>query len=91
MSVEKMWFVYIIQTVCGKLYTGISTDIERRFNEHLDVHQGRGIKGAKFFRGHKPSIILYSEKCLNRSAASKRECEIKSMTATQKKRLIALK
>ncbi len=84
----SQWFVYIIQTVCGKLYTGITTDIERRFKEHSEVHQGLNTKGAKFFRGHKPQKVIYSESCLDRATASKREYQIKALSAINKRNLI---
>jgi len=84
----SLWFVYIIQTTCGKLYTGITTDIERRFLEHTQVYQGLNKKGAKFFRGHEPQEILYFEECADRSSASKREYQIKSLSAMKKRSLI---
>lgn len=83
-----LWFVYIIQTTCGKLYTGITTDIERRFQEHCEVYQGSGNKGAKFFRGHEPQEIIYSEKYLDRASASKREYQIKMLSSAKKRSLI---
>lgn len=84
MSVHSSWYVYIIQTQCGKLYTGITTNIERRFQEHCDVYDARDTKGAKFFRGHKPEAVVYSEECNDRSGASKRECQIKAMRKQKK-------
>tara|TARA_R110001592_G_scaffold138511_5_gene357743 strand:- start:44015 stop:44308 length:294 start_codon:yes stop_codon:yes gene_type:complete len=84
----SLWFVYIIQTACGKLYTGITTDIDRRFLEHCEVYQGFNTKGAKFFRAHEPKKIIYFEACLNRSSASKREYQIKSLSALKKRNLI---
>ena len=78
-----MWYVYIILTEKGKFYTGISTDPERRFKEHLS-----GKKGAKFFRNDLPVRIVYRENCLNRSSATKRELEIKKMTRGQKELLV---
>ena len=88
-EVPNLWFVYIIQTQCDKLYTGITTDIQRRFQEHLDVYQGANSKGAKFFRGHKPKKVIYCEEFLDRSSASKREHQIKSLSAQKKRILIS--
>jgi len=85
---EKQWFVYMIQTKCDKLYTGITTDIERRFNEHFQCFKGESNKGAKYFRGRRPMLIVYRELCENRSAASIREYQIKKMSALQKRALI---
>jgi putative endonuclease len=76
------WWVYIIESENGRLYTGITNDLERRFKEH-----GKS-QGAKFFRFSAPKKMLYQEKLRDRSAASKRECIIKKMTREQKLNLI---
>lgn len=88
MNNDGFWFVYIINTSCDKLYTGITVNIERRFHEHCDIYHGLGTKGAKFFRGHKPIKVVYLEKHNSRSEASKREYQIKSMTKRDKISLI---
>ena len=80
----KLWYLYIIQTECGKLYTGTTVDIKRRIQEHKDISLGIGHKGAKFFRGHVPDKLVYSESFTTRSEASKREYKIKNMTKKQK-------
>ena len=77
------WTVYIIEADDGRLYTGVTTDMERRWREHLD---GRG--GAKFFRGRKPQALRYTEPALDRSAAQRREHRIKGMSRQAKLRLI---
>lgn len=82
------WFVYIVRTHCDTLYTGITTDVERRFGEHVASFNGVSKKGAKYFRGRKPKELVYTEPCENRSMASKRECEIKKMNTLAKKKLI---
>ena len=82
---SSSWFVYIIESSDGLLYTGITTDVERRFREHQGV-LGKG-KGAKFFRGRRPEAIVYTEAQNSRSAASRREAEIKKMSASAKKAL----
>ncbi|MDF2549265.1 MAG: hypothetical protein K0S07_332 [Chlamydiales bacterium] len=79
------WQVYIILTETGKLYTGITKDLNRRFDEHL-AHKGRG---ARFFSFSRPQKILFSESHPNRSEASKREAFIKSLSRSQKLTLIA--
>lgn len=79
------WWVYLIETESGKLYTGISTDVERRFTEHC---QSAGNKGAKFFRTERPQTIVYREQCFDRSAASKREAAIKKLSRRAKCQLI---
>lgn len=83
------WFVYMVQTSKDTLYTGIATDVERRFQEHCDTYAGvANAKGAKFFRGHQPVKVVYQEQCENRSEASKRERAIKSLSKAQKLKLL---
>lgn len=77
-----MWFVYIIQTKSGKLYTGITNDLLRRFNAHA------GQKGARFFAFSAPEKILFSETYPSRSEALKREAAIKKMSRGEKLELI---
>lgn len=79
------WWVYIVQTASGKLYTGITTDVERRFSEHQ--HDRR--LGAKFFRSDKAEQVVYKEIAPSRSEASRREAAIKKLTRAAKLRLIA--
>ena len=78
-----MWFVYMILTEKNRLYTGIATDVERRFIEHLCDPT----KGAKFFRSDRPIVVVYCEECENRSLASRREAEIKKMSRNSKDKL----
>lgn len=79
-----MWTVYIIEASDHSLYTGISTDVSRRWQEHLS-----GRSGAKFFRGRKPQRLVYQEQLEDRSSASRREAEIKKLSRADKLRLIA--
>lgn len=76
---QKPWHVYIIQTNTGELYTGITTDLKRRFEEHQS-----GKKGARFFRLSAAETIVHHETHPNRSQATKRELEIKKMSRKQK-------
>lgn len=77
------WEVYMIRTRSGRLYTGITNDLDRRFSEHLT-----GKKGASFFHFSTPEKIEFRETHSNRSEASKRECEIKKMNREQKLELL---
>ena len=79
---DNNWQVYIIQTKTGKLYTGITTNITRRWNEH------KSKKGAKYFRIENPQEVVFIEGCKNRSEASRREYEIKKFNRTEKLELI---
>lgn len=72
------WFVYIIEAADGSLYTGITTDVARRFSEHAD---GRG---AKYFRGRPPKRLHYTEACADRAEASRREWAIKQLSRAAK-------
>jgi len=78
------WSVYIIESDDNSYYTGITTDVERRFAEHR-----KGPLGAKFFNGRTPLKIVYQENGHTRSTASKREAEIKKMTRLQKQSFLA--
>jgi len=83
MEVLKNWFVYMIHCTDGSLYTGITTDVDRRYVEH-ELQ-----KGAKYFRGRKPKQLVYQESVHDRSAASKREIQIKKLSRANKFQLIA--
>lgn len=76
------WTVYILECADGSLYTGITTDIERRCQEHGTS------RGAKYTRGRGPFKLLYHENLGSRSAAARRELVIKSMSKRQKMKLI---
>ena len=79
-----MYYVYIVECVDRTLYTGIATELERRVSEHNGSD-----KGAKYTRARRPVKLVYSEKHIDRSSASKREYEIKKkMSRTQKLKLI---
>ena len=77
------WKLYILRCGDGTLYTGITTDVEKR----LDAH--RSGKGAKYTRGRGPLELVYSEECGDHSAALKREIEVKKLSREEKERLIA--
>ncbi len=77
-----MYTVYILLCRDKTLYTGITTDVERRFAEHK-----RG-EGANYTRAHKPLRIVYTEQAKDRSTASKREAAIKRLSRIEKLALI---
>ena len=79
------WSLYIIEASDRSLYTGITTDVKRRFSEHLE-----GPRGARYFNGRKPLQILYREDGHDRVSASRREAEIKKLSRRAKQQLIAL-
>jgi putative endonuclease len=77
-----MWYVYILQCSNGALYTGITKDIARRFNEHI---AGRG---GKFTRSFLPEKILFTERHLSKESALAREALIKKWPRKKKLELI---
>lgn len=77
------WFVYMIRTAQGSLYTGITTDVERRLGEHL----AGGPKGARSLRGKGPLKLAFSAEAGDRSRASKLEWQIKQWPRSRKEAL----
>lgn len=76
------WQVYIILCSDATLYTGITKDIERRWQQHATQ------RGARYFRGRIPLELVYLESGHTRSTASKQEATIKKLTRAGKQRLI---
>jgi len=76
------YYVYILRCGDGSLYTGYTDDVARR----LHVHQSG--KGAKYTRSRLPVELAHQEELPDKSAALRREAEIKKMTRAQKLRLI---
>lgn len=78
------WFIYILRCKFGNLYTGITTDVERRIREHEEG----GSKGAKNLRGKAPLTLEFCSEAGNRSRATKLEARIKKLSRIQKEELI---
>ena len=78
------WTVYILQCADNSLYTGITTNLVRRMNEHET-----GIKGARYTNGRGPFQLMYQAHCENRAEASKLEMSIKALSRTKKLALIS--
>jgi putative endonuclease len=83
MKSNRAWFTYILRCADGTLYTGITTDTERRLIEHNKP----GV-GAKYTRARQPVTLVYFEKYTSRVEASRREAEIKKLSRVQKLSLI---
>lgn len=79
---EHTWKLYILRCGDDSLYTGITTDLEKRLEAH------RIGRGAKYTRGRGPLELVYQEECGDHSAALKRELEIKALPREQKERLV---
>ena len=80
---EQIWYLYMLRCRDGSLYTGITTDVEKRLEQH------RSGKGAKYTRGRGPLELVYSEALPSRSEALKREAGIKRLRHEEKLQLIA--
>lgn len=77
------YYVYIIECKNKSLYTGITTDLRRRFREH------KSGKGGHYTSANPPVKLRYREKHPDRSSASKREAQIKKMPRIKKLKLVA--
>ena len=73
-----MWYLYILRCKDGSLYTGITTDVEKRLEAH------RSGKGAKYTKGRAPLMLRYLEDCPDHSSALKREIAIKRLSKNEK-------
>ena len=80
----QQWFVYMVQCADNSLYTGITTDTERRLHEHNNDNK----KGARYTKVRRPVALVYHEASASRSDASKREAAIKKLSRKQKLKLI---
>lgn len=84
MSTQKTpWYVYLLRCSDASLYTGITTDISQRIQEH-----NHSKKGAKYTRGRRPVILVYQEWLSSRSLACKREYQIKQMKKSEKEQIV---
>ena len=81
---SESWFVYILRCGDDTLYTGVTNDIDARLAKH------RNGTGAKYTRSRGPYEVLLTEEHADRSAASKREAQIKSLSRAEKLALIGI-
>ncbi len=79
------WHLYIVKCCNGTLYTGITTDVDRRFAEH----QKGGVKAARYLRGKGPLELVYQIVAGDRAHASVLEYRVKSLSKIAKQELIA--
>ncbi len=77
------YYIYILQCKDNSLYTGITTNLEKRLAQH------RNGTGAKYTRGRAPLRLVYVATAENRSAASKEEARIKKLSRSEKESLLA--
>ena len=79
-----MWFVYIVRCADDTLYTGIAKDVARRVEEH----NSNNLLAANYTRARRPVALVHRETVKTRSAAARREYEIKQMTREGKEALL---
>ncbi|QRH01991.1 GIY-YIG nuclease family protein [Shewanella litorisediminis] len=82
---SPIWQLYVIRCAGGELYTGITTDVARRFDEH----QHGGPRAAKYLRGRGPLTLVYQESVGSRGDALRRELAVKKLTKAAKEALIS--
>jgi len=83
MTKNKLYYVYIVECADGTFYTGYTTDVSRRINEH-----NFSTRSAKYTRSRRPVRLVHLEEYENLSAALKREHSIKKLSRRAKKDLI---
>lgn len=76
---NRAWFVYLLECANGRLYTGITPDLEERFRKHATG------KGAMFTRLNKPLRMIAAIPCTDRSEASRLERLMKGLAPGQKR------
>ncbi|MGI2193158.1 GIY-YIG nuclease family protein [Shewanella baltica] len=81
---SSLWYLYLVRCANGHLYTGVTTDVTRRFSEH----QSGGIKSAKYLRGKGPLTLMYQEQVGSHGDALRREIAVKKLSRSQKLALI---
>jgi putative endonuclease len=77
--------LYILRCADGTYYTGITTDVTRR----IDEHNGQSGSGAKYTASRRPVTLVYEDNFPSRSAALKEELRVKKLTRAQKQDLIS--
>jgi len=77
------WYVYILKCADGTLYTGVTTDVDKRVLAHNEAKTG-----AKYTKARRPVKLMYKETLISRGAALKREVAIKKLSRIEKLSLI---
>lgn len=88
MSGDAVWFVYMVRSADGRLYTGVTTDPERRLSEHREAGTRPRTRGAKYFRGRSGLQMVFKKSVANRSTAQKLEYRIKQLEKSRKEALV---
>ncbi|MDG1751667.1 MAG: GIY-YIG nuclease family protein [Thalassotalea sp.] len=85
MTTCSNWYVYLLRCADNSLYTGVTTDIERRVQEHNHCNK----KGAKYTRVRRPVALAYQESAIDRKTACQREYQLKQLTKPEKEQLVS--
>ena len=78
------WYLYLVRCRDGSLYTGIATDVARRFAQH----SGEGSAGSKYLKGRGPLTLVFKEKLGSKSLALQVERRVKKLSKANKEDLI---
>ena len=81
------WYLYLVRCHDGSLYTGISTDVARRFAQH----QGESSAGSKYLKGRGPLALVFKKKLKSKSLALRVERKVKELSKARKEELIRTK
>ncbi len=81
---KQAWYVYMVRSTDNSLYTGITTDLLRRFTEHKSDKE----KSAKYFRGRKAQALVWTQCFIDRSSASIVEARIKKFSKSKKENIV---
>ncbi|MFN3188572.1 MAG: GIY-YIG nuclease family protein [Candidatus Paceibacteria bacterium] len=84
------WYVYIVRCADGTLYTGVTTDLERRMTEHNGLTKTANAKGAKYTKARRPVVLVYQEEVVGRGEAQRREASLRKLTRAEKEKLAKL-
>lgn len=82
LTAESCWWLYMVRMADGRLYTGISTDVARRFSQHVSG------KGARALRGKGPLALVWQQDVESHSVALKLEYRLKRWRKARKEALI---
>ena len=78
------WYVHVVRCKDNSLYTGVTTDLERRIHEHN--HDNK--QAASYTRARRPVKLVYWETCATRSEALSREASLKQLSKYDKEQLV---
>lgn len=82
------WFVYMVRCVDNSLYTGVTTDLTRRVNEHNGVDKIKVGRGAKYTKARRPVELVYQEVVSGRGEAQRREASLRRLSKADKQALL---